>query len=107
MVIQSSGAISFDEIQTEFGGIYPISLNEYYQDANQAYTSGVTGIPNIGSAFSISEFYGKAKSSSKVVTVSVITGSTPSSKTNPQATLMIFCTTSQRYSARPSTSFVL
>jgi len=64
MVIQSSGAISFDEIQTEFGGIYPISLNEYYQDANQAYTSGVTGIPNIGSAFSISEFYGKAKSSS-------------------------------------------
>jgi hypothetical protein len=30
MVLQSSGPISFSNIQTEFGGANPISLSEYY-----------------------------------------------------------------------------
>jgi hypothetical protein len=30
MVLVSTGAISFDNIQTEFGGTNPISLDEYY-----------------------------------------------------------------------------
>ena len=30
MAISGSGAVSFSQIQTEFGGSNPISLNEYY-----------------------------------------------------------------------------
>jgi hypothetical protein len=61
MVLQSSGAISLANIQTEFGGSNPISFSEYYANANPSYTSGVSGIPNTGSAISFSQFYGKAK----------------------------------------------
>ena len=49
MALQSSGAISLENIQTVFGGTNPISLSEYYANANLAYTVGVSGIPNIGS----------------------------------------------------------
>ena len=61
MALQSSGAISFANIQTVFGGTNPISLSEYYANANTSYTAGVSGIPNIGSAISLNQFYGKAK----------------------------------------------
>ena len=30
MAISSSGSVSFSQIQSEFGGSNPISLNEYY-----------------------------------------------------------------------------
>jgi hypothetical protein len=60
MVLQSSGAISMNNIQTEFGGVNPIGLNEYY--LNGAYTtgSGASGIPTSG-AISLGSFYGKSK----------------------------------------------
>jgi hypothetical protein len=60
MVLQSTGAISFANIQTEFGGANPISLNEYY--LNGAYTTGTgaAGIPTSG-AISLNNFYGKSK----------------------------------------------
>jgi hypothetical protein len=61
MALQSSGEISFANIQTVFGGTNPISLSEYYANANTSYTAGVSGIPNIGSAISLNQFYGKAK----------------------------------------------
>jgi len=61
MALQSSGAISFANIQTVFGGANPIGLNEYYLNASTGYTSGVSGIPNIGSSISLSQFYGKSK----------------------------------------------
>lgn len=49
MAIQTSGAISLSDIQTEFGGSNPIALSEYY---------GVSGgIPASGE-ISISDFYG-------------------------------------------------
>lgn len=32
MTLQSSGAISFADLQTEFGGSNPIGINEYYKD---------------------------------------------------------------------------
>ena len=34
MALQSSGAISLANIQTEFGGTNPISLSEYYSKGN-------------------------------------------------------------------------
>ena len=60
MPLQSSGVISLENIQTEFGGTNPIGLNEYY--LNGAYTtgSGATGVPTSG-AISLGSFYGKSK----------------------------------------------
>ena len=51
MVLQSSGAISFDDIQTEFDGENPISIDEYYGVASGIPTSGL---------ISLYEFYGKS-----------------------------------------------
>ena len=49
MALQTSGAISLGDIQTEFGGSNPISISEYY---------GVdTGVPASGT-ISLSDFYG-------------------------------------------------
>lgn len=49
MTLQSSGAISLSQVQTEFGGSNPISMSEYY---------GVdTGVPASG-AIDLSDFYG-------------------------------------------------
>ena len=47
MALQGSGQISLADIQTEFGGSNPISLNEYY--LNGLYvTSNNTGVPTSG-----------------------------------------------------------
>ena len=51
MALQTSGAISLNDIQTEFGGSNPISLSEYYGAAS--------GIPSSG-AISMNQFYGKS-----------------------------------------------
>ena len=48
MALQSSGAISLGNIQTEFGGSNPIGLNEYQSTVGQSS----------GNAISISDFYG-------------------------------------------------
>ena len=50
MTLQSSGAISFDDIQDEFGGSNPISMTEYY---------GKSTLPSSGE-ISLSDFYGTA-----------------------------------------------
>ena len=49
MALQSSGAISLQDIQNEFGGSHPIALSEYYGVAS--------GIPSSGQ-ISVSQFYG-------------------------------------------------
>jgi len=56
MALQSSGAISFSQIATEFGGSGSHSLSEYYPLVGQ----GVTGLPSSGQ-FSFSQFHGKSK----------------------------------------------
>ena len=51
MPLQSSGAISLNDIQTEFGGSNPISLSEYYAGGSfvAAGTTGDGGaIPSSG-----------------------------------------------------------
>ena len=56
MALQTSGAISLSEVQSEFTGSNPISLSEYYRSG--AYVpSGATAIPASG-AIAISDFYG-------------------------------------------------
>lgn len=62
MVIVSTGAISLNDLRTEFkGGTGSISLGDlYYNNANN-YTKGVDGIPNTGTAIGLNIFYSKAK----------------------------------------------
>lgn len=60
MPIPSSGAISLDTIQTEFGGSNPISLSEYYAGGSYvpAGTSGTNGAVPSSGEISFSIFYG-------------------------------------------------
>lgn len=53
MTLQTSGAISLNDIQNEFGGSSPISLSEYYADASDPF---IGTIPTSG-AISLSNFY--------------------------------------------------
>jgi hypothetical protein len=56
MAIQSSGVITLQDIEDEFGGTESIGLSEYYR--NGAYvTSNNTSVPTSG-AISLSNFYG-------------------------------------------------
>ena len=43
MALQTSGAISFSQMQTEFGGANPIAFNEYYK--NGSYVPSTIGGP--------------------------------------------------------------
>ena len=56
MALQSSGAISLSNIQTEFGGSNPISMSEYYRGGSFT-TNNNTNVPTSGS-ISFSNFYG-------------------------------------------------
>ena len=71
MALQSSGAISLGNIQTEFGGSNPIGLNEYQSTVGQSS----------GNNISISDFYGLSSSVHTSAFVSVYQGGgyTPSS----------------------------
>lgn len=55
MAIKSSGPISFFDIVSEFGGIPPHGLSEYYGVA--------AGVPAVGNPLSINQFYGKGSAS--------------------------------------------
>lgn len=62
MALPSSGAISFSQIQTEFGGTNPISLSEYY-NTTSGLGLGISSqysIPASG-AIAMSNFYGAQK----------------------------------------------
>jgi hypothetical protein len=74
MPLQSSGSITFANIQTEFGGTNPIGINEYYLNGTSGYVtgSGAVGIPTSGQ-ISINQFYGKAKVVADTVPTPVVT----------------------------------
>ena len=55
MALQSSGAITLAQIQTEFGGSNPISISEYYRLGSYV-TSNNTNIPTSGT-ISMNQFY--------------------------------------------------
>jgi len=60
----ATGAISFLDLQTIFGGTNPISFSEYYAD--NGLTTGVEGIPNTGISISMSQMRGKTKTLIKI-----------------------------------------
>jgi len=60
MTLQTSGTISLSNLQTEFSGVNPISLSEYYRGGSYVELSAPTvGIPASG-LVSLSNYYGKA-----------------------------------------------
>lgn len=63
MTLQSSGAIKFSEIQTEFGGSNPVSASEYYAGGVNVPggTSGVNGAVPASGTISVSKFYGTSE----------------------------------------------
>ena len=63
MPLPSSGPLSLNDIQTEFGGTNPISLNEYYAGGANvpAGTSGTYGAVPSSGTISIRNFYGTSK----------------------------------------------
>ena len=52
MAISSSGAVSFANIQTEYGGSNPISLNEYYSGSLPSNTSSTVITPTVSNSSS-------------------------------------------------------
>ncbi len=60
MTLPTTGALSLNDIQTEFGGTNPISLSEYYAGGGLVATgiSGTNGAVPSSGAISISNFYG-------------------------------------------------
>ncbi|MDB9962825.1 hypothetical protein OAD41_00175 [bacterium] len=59
MAIQSSGLITLQDIEDEFGGTGSIGLSEYYRNGSYV-TSNNTSVPTSG-AISLSNFYGALK----------------------------------------------
>jgi len=60
VALPTSGAISFTQLQTEYGGVNPIEITEYY---GAAY-----GVPT-GGQISMSNFYGASVLDTQTVTV--------------------------------------
>jgi hypothetical protein len=62
MPLPSSGPLSLNDIQTEFGGTNPIGMNEYYAGGGlvPAGTTGTFGAVPSSGALSVQNFYGTA-----------------------------------------------
>ena len=62
MALPSSGVLTLDDIQTEFGGTNPIDLSDYYRGGGLVpNTAGNAAIPTSG-VISVTDFYGSANS---------------------------------------------
>lgn len=59
MTIKRSGIIGLEDVQNEFGGEAPISINEYYR--NGAYTTGNNIVIPTSGGVSINQFYGASR----------------------------------------------
>jgi len=60
MALPSSGVLTLNDIQTEFGGTNPIDLSEYYRGGGLVPNTALNaGIPTSG-VISVTDFYGSA-----------------------------------------------
>lgn len=66
MPLQTSGAISLEDLQTEFGGSNPIGIEEYYRGGGLVPDSTTNaGVPTSG-AISLEDFYGASSAPASV-----------------------------------------
>lgn len=70
MAIPSTGPISLTDIQTEFGGTSPVSLNEYYKGGAYVLTTDYAPNVPISGTISLSDFYGARKTTVTTITFS-------------------------------------
>jgi hypothetical protein len=77
MALQTTGAITLSEIQTGFGGVNPIGMDEYYRGGSIVPDAGTLN-PNIptSGAISMSNFYGAKVLTTGSYTMNSIDGST-------------------------------
>lgn len=69
MALQSSGAISLNDIQTTFGGTDPISLSEYNRGGGLVANHGINlNIPTTDLNLQVSDFYGAGKNYKTTIT---------------------------------------
>ncbi len=100
MTLQASGAISLEDIQTEFGGANPISIEEYYRGGvNVPIIPETVGIPASGT-ISMSDFYGTSATAAFTVSISTQT----IFSLNSQASLQTVSTGQMQSIANLSTS---
>lgn len=80
-----SGAVKFSDLQSVLGGSNPIKFSEYYANATEGYSSGVSDIPNKNSAIKMSVFRGKSKSTTPLYTFTshTFTNAGASGRTGP------------------------
>lgn len=71
MALQTTGAISLSQIQTEFGGANPVSMSEYYRGGTyvESGATSTTSIPTSGS-ISMNDFYGGTNPTGTTFTMS-------------------------------------
>lgn len=76
MALPTSGPLSLSDIQGEFGGSNPISLNEYYAGGGlvPSGTSGTNGAVPSSGTISISNFYGTSNIPPLSVSASSVAG---------------------------------
>jgi hypothetical protein len=60
MALPSSGVLTLNDIQTEFGGTNPIDLSDYYRGGGLVPDSGLNAAIPTSGAISVSDFYGSA-----------------------------------------------
>ena len=58
MALQTSGPISLDDIENEFGGFPPINISEYYRGGSQVPDTTTNSSIPTGGAISFDDFYG-------------------------------------------------
>jgi hypothetical protein len=60
MALPSSGVLTLNDIQTEFGGTNPIDLSDYYRGGGLVPDSGLNAAIPTSGVISVSDFYGAA-----------------------------------------------
>ena len=84
MTLQTSGNITFADIQTEFGGSNPIEFGEYYSGGAYVppftYGTGAFPVPSSGT-LNIADFYGTSKNVTITLSNQTITAGTNSPAT--------------------------
>ena len=61
MTTPSTGIIKFSDIRNVFGSTGIIKLSDYYNNSSKGFTTGIAGIPAIGTLIKLSNFYNKSK----------------------------------------------
>lgn len=97
--VPSTGEVRISNLRTVFNGPTPSRMSHYFANASTGLTTGVSGIPNIGSSISLVQFRGKRRGGNGLYTF------TSHTFTNAGATGRFGPTLSQCRSAYTSASW--